>query len=64
MRNDISEITRRMQELRDAVIALKETFAGNPQQAEAAEDVELALGWALQKIARLSSREDSAGNGA
>jgi hypothetical protein len=60
MRNDIADITRRMQELRAALIALKESYADNPQQAEAAEDVELALGWALQKIERLSTREDVA----
>jgi hypothetical protein len=59
MRPDIAEIARQIQELRAAVITLKDGYADDPQQMEAAEDVELALGWALNKIVRLAKREDA-----
>jgi hypothetical protein len=59
MRPDIAEIKRQLKRLRASVIALKESYVTEPQQYEAAEDIELALGWALKKIVRLSDRQDA-----
>jgi hypothetical protein len=58
MRPDIADIKRQVKNIRAEVITIKEACANEPKRFEAAEDIELALGWALARFRRLSDRQD------